>query len=384
MNYNVKLYLKNNADNINLAAAAILLLALPLSESLKNISLYLFMVPIFFYNLYNGSLRIKMTALHYGFLLILLVSCAAAFFSENKYESIKGIRDVLRNTVTFFVFHGFCKKRDVNLLLWAFFISTGAVSAYGIYNSLLTHSVLSIPALGHYNYTAMYLIISATAMLSMFVYGERGGKAETVILFTLIFITLAASVMTTMRTSFVALALFIVILLLWKKNTRKSILIIVFFTPMVLTVLYLYKPMWSKLLSTESLIHRIEIWKYAFTVFKDNFLTGVGLNNFNFSLPPHMDGGRAVYDAHSLYLNTAVQTGIFGITSLILIIYGFLKTWVSFKALSSYEKTVKYGALGAFLVIFIGGLFDTTFHHKQGMEFAILSAVMAACSYELE
>ncbi|MBF0465970.1 MAG: O-antigen ligase family protein [Nitrospirae bacterium] len=380
MTDNSKLNLDGKVNNINLIAAVVLLLALPLSESIKNISLYAFILPVFLYNLYAGNIRIKMTSLHYGFLLFFLVSCVTALFARNTSEAIKGIHDVLRYTVTFFVFLGFYKKREINLLLWAFFISTGIAVIYGIYDSFYAHTALSVPALGHYNYTAMYLIISATVMLSMIVHGGKKNKLMTAVLFFLLSITLAASVMTTMRTSFIALALFIAVLLEGKKSTSKHILIIFLFVVMLFTALYFYKPMWDKLLSTTSLTYRIEIWKFALTEFKGNFLTGVGLNNFRFTLPVWMDGGRIVCDAHSLYLNTAAQTGIFGLTSLMLIIYGFMKTWRLFDAVSGYEKTVKYGAMGAFLVIFASGFLDTTLHHKQAMEFAILSALMAACS----
>ncbi|QWR76475.1 O-antigen ligase family protein [Candidatus Magnetomonas plexicatena] len=380
MTNNSKLNFDGKINSINLIAAVILLLALPLSESIKNISLYALLLPVFLYNLYAGNIRIKITSLHYGFLLFFLVSCATAFFAQDKTEAIKGIHDVLRYSVTFFVFQVFRKEREVNLLLWAFFTSTGAAVIYGIYNSLSAHSALSVPTLGHYNYTAMYLIISACIMLSMIVHNDRKSKITTAVLFSLLTITLAASVMTTMRTSFIALALFLVILLTGKKAASKNVLIIFTFVAVLFTALYLYKPMWDKLLSTASIPYRIEIWEFALTEFNCNFLTGVGLNNFRFTLPITMDGGRLVCDAHSLYLNTAAQTGIFGLISLMLIMYGFIKTWCIFDAVSGFEKTVKYGAMGAFLVIFAGGFFDTTLHHKQAIEFAVMSALMATCS----
>ncbi|GAB4420747.1 MAG: hypothetical protein OHK0032_16540 [Thermodesulfovibrionales bacterium] len=147
-----------------------------------------------------------------------------------------------------------------------------------------------------------------------------------------------------------------------------------------LTALTVYadKAMWLKLISTHSMVSRLDIWGGAIRLFLENPLTGVGLNHFaySFQINHPVEPGNTVYDAHSLYLQTASQMGLIGLLSLCVTIAGFMKAWMNFKDVTGFGGALKYSALGAFLVITLTGIFDTTLHHEHAIAFTTITGLM--------
>ncbi|MFN3395439.1 MAG: O-antigen ligase family protein [Thermodesulfovibrionales bacterium] len=180
-----------------------------------------------------------------------------------------------------------------------------------------------------------------------------------------------------MRASFLGLFAFFISSLNLKKASRPAFLFIIGFVFLTLMVLYSDRSMWQKLFLFQSMISRLDIWRGATSIFLENPLTGVGLNHFNFRFPPNhpIEPNNTVYDAHSLYFQTASQMGLFGILSLIIIFYGFIKGWSRLQGSTGFSKALKYSSLGAFLVIAITGLFDTTLHHEHAMAFSLISGL---------
>lgn len=131
--------------------------------------------------------------------------------------------------------------------------------------------------------------------------------------------------------------------------------------------------MWSKLLVTSSLFSRLEIWRHAAGLFAGNPVLGVGLNNFKYTFA----SGESFFDAHSLYLQTASQMGLFGLLALFLILFGLVRKWFRLKTVSGMETAVMYSALGGIAVTFIGGIFDTTLHHEHAIIFTLLAGLMS-------
>lgn len=351
----------------------LLVISLPFSVSVKLICL-LFLLLVLLAQLHRKETVITMTVAHYGFILLLISAIVSSFFAENPAKSIKGTRDILYYTVPFFVACTITDTKSIRAILWGLYASTAAAAAYGIYQSFQLHRALEIHALGNSNHTAMYLIIVIASMAGTLVFSDRESPVSKAAIGIAASITIVASVMTTMRTSFLALFLFTAVLVFkhWRRTSVKvlSCVLLVVITASV----YFYKPMFLKLFMTQSLISRSYIWQHAFTLFKENPLTGIGLNHFRYTFPSNYihEPNATYFDAHNVYLQAASQIGLFGVLSLLLIICGFILTHERNQMSTGFQKGIKYSALGGFLVTFVGGILDTTLHHEHAIVFTLL------------
>jgi len=123
---------------------------------------------------------------------------------------------------------------------------------------------------------------------------------------------------------------------------------------------------------------RLDIWSGAMRLFLENPLTGVGLNHFNYRFPSNhpVEPGNIVYDAHSLYFQSASQMGLVGLIALALLIVGFVKAWRGLRGGDGLGRALRFSALGAFLVITVTGIFDTTLHHEHAIAFTMITGLM--------
>lgn len=364
-------------DRMKIIGTILMVISLPFSEFLKTISM-LFVLLIFLIQLHKKEIKIEMSVIHYGFIFLLLSALISSVFAQDPARSMRGAKDVLFYTIPFFVACTINDEKDTRIILWSLYVSTVAAALLGIFHSIQTHKLLEIHSLGNQNYTAMFLIIVASSMISTIIFSEKETQLSKVVVSIFVSLMLIAAIMTAMRTSFLAFFLFVAILFLryWQ---RKSVKLVAFMLFVLITVItYFYKPMWSKLFMTKSLVSRIDIWKHAVEYFRENPVVGIGLNHYSHSFPlTHpVEPGNTVYDAHNVYFQTASQMGSLGLISLLLIIFGFFYKWVKLTTISSHGKVIKYSALGSFLVTFVGGIFDTTLHHEHAIAFTLITGLM--------
>lgn len=116
-------------------------------------------------------------------------------------------------------------------------------------------------------------------------------------------------------------AVFIVITYIFiKKKFYKGIVIIGIFITILLSFELLKNILTVRLIQTSgsdiSLLQRFLLWQAAVRVIKENFLFGVGMNNFrlikfHFGIPQWMDLSK-VHHAHNIYLDILANLGILG------------------------------------------------------------------------
>ncbi|MBF0515995.1 MAG: O-antigen ligase family protein [Nitrospirae bacterium] len=378
--------LREILNDIKYAAFIVFVVSLMFSESVKLIALYGFMMPVFFIQLYRREIHIRLSLLEYGFIAF-VISCAfSGLFAANIPEYIKGMKDITRIAMLFFISASLTDERHIVIVLRCLYTATAVMAVFGVFEAVKFHKPLDLHMLGHYNYTAMYLIIVSNALIAVIVFSEFRTKTRAKIMkgaaAFLLSITITAAVMTTMRAAFATLFIFAVIIVATKRRAVVSKAIAAGFAAFALVAAYMFRPMWTKLSSGESLIRRLYIWKYALGVIQQTRALGTGLNNFKYTYPAAVEGGRSIFDAHSVYINTAVQCGFPGLCSLLAIAVGFIVRWRSISDSGAFHMEIKYAALGGTLVIFVGGIFDTTLHHETGMLFAILTGFMAGLPQE--
>lgn len=363
-------------DNIKLFFFLLMTLALPFSESIKTICLLASSL-LFLIQIVRRESKIRFSLLHYGFFSLFISSIISSIFADEPSRSLSGSKDILFYTIAFFIASSIDNEKKIRTILWCLYISTAISALLGIFNSIITRKPLEIHALGNQNYTAMFFMIILASMISTILFSDRESHYRKLILIIFSIITLLASSMTLMRASFLGLFAFFLSLVNFKKPSRTVLVFILSFVLLTTLILYLDRAMWQKLSSFQSMISRLDIWSGAIRLFLENPLTGVGLNHFEFRFPSDhpVEPNNTVYDAHSLYLQTASQMGLVGILSLIIIFWGFIKGWRGLQVSTGFNKASKYSSLGAFLVIAVTGIFDTTLHHEHAMAFTLISGL---------
>lgn len=355
----------------------ILAASLPFSESIKEIAIF-FSFLVFLAQVFRRELRWELNWFSYGLFLLLGAAFISTLLAENWKRSLDGFNDFVFFTASFFVAQSMGHDNYKRAIIWILGLATTLAAAPYIVKFLQLNKPLEIPALGNQNYTAMFLTIVISSLLSLLCFSNRESKSLRLILAICTLILIWAAVMTVMRTSFLGLGVFLV-LLFWHFRSYKLVKLIFFgsFSFLILAIL-LIEAMRSKLFAITSLYARYELWKHAWFLFKENFFFGVGLNNFSFTFPSNspVDAGATYFDAHSLYLQTSSQLGLIGLLAIFMIIYGFLSHWLSLGSSWGINLAIKYGALGAFCIIFIGGIFDHTLHHGHAIAFSLLAGFL--------
>lgn len=349
-------------------------ISLPFSVTLKTIGIVMAAL-VLVIELIRKQERINNETISYGFMLLFISSLISTAFAQNTVRSFNGSMDVLKYVLVFFAASSISNEDRIKKILWAAYISTVLAAIWGIYHALSINKQLEIHSLGNWNYTSMFLNIMLASMLSTLLFSDKKGLSGRVALSTGIVIILVASVMTLSRASMIGLIVYVAILILSRRRIGKSMLI---FAGIFIASVFVYKTMWSKLFSMQSMLTRIDIWGHAFEYFINNPIAGIGLNNFVHTLPVDfpVDPGDTVYDAHSLYFQIASEMGTAGIIALGLVIAGFIKIWVNLRPSDSFGKALRFGAMGAFLIITVTGLLDTTLHHEHAIAFTMMAGLM--------
>ncbi len=364
-------------DLLKFITVAIIAISLPFSESLKTISILL-ALGIFLIQAYRREINLKLDIIHYGFISLLLASIINSMFAADPLRSLRGAKDILFYTVPLFVACSINNERQIRIILWCLYISNSGICPFGIFYSVTGHKPLEIHAIGNQNYTAMFFMIVITSMISTAMFSDRETPLKKAALIVLSVTAIVASVMTLMRASFVGLLAFLASVLISEKRSRGVFLISTGFIGLTALTIYADRAMRLKLISTHSMLSRLDIWSGAIRLFLENPLTGVGLNHFEFRFPSNhpVEPSNIVYDAHSLYFQTASQMGLIGLIALAFIVVGFIKAWRGFKGGDGFGRALRFSAMGAFLIITVTGIFDTTLHHEHAIAFTMIIGLM--------
>lgn len=372
-------------DRVKFYLMVVLALSLPFANTVKLISLFL-LLAVLLLQVLRKETSLKMSPLHYGLLLFLAAGLASSAYAEIPMKSIKGTRDILYYVVPFFCASTLSRKEEGRTLLWSLYLTTAAAALFGIFQAHHLNKPLEVHGLGNQNYNAMFFVIVISSMISSAIFSDRETRASRAVLGAFVLAALLATVMTAMRASFLALFLFMLLLLPRYRRARLFLPAALGVSSLLSLALFLYKPMWSKLFSFESLNSRSRIWRHAFDLFREHPLTGVGLNHFQYTFPADYafspEAGRTYYDAHSIYFQVASQMGLPGLIALLIMLAGFLYGFRKVRASDGFTRSIQYGALGGFLVIFFSGIFDTTLHHEHAIVFTLLAGLMFGIGVE--
>lgn len=353
------------------ALFCLLLIALPTSEAIKQISLYP-LILLGFFIIFKNKIKIKLDFISLSLLLYALFFALSSVINAEA----KNMLDPLRSALFFVVIYtiGFDKINVKSLILSLF---AGYFIAYlmGVYKVFVGGADLfELKSVGYVNTSAifsLFMLILSLAIFKLKLLGEGMlGKALPIFM---IFLTFSAIILSASRTVIYLLPLLFVLCLftIFDFRLRKKDLVICavilgvlgLFT-FILTLLPHERILYKMSLGGTFLGTRINFFVAAFYAWLDNPFFGIGGENFikidNSIYFPNSPEPHAPH-AHNVILNLLATTGIF--TTLAYIAFE-ISAFIKF--IKSYKKSC-FAGCALLVVIFsnIASIVELTFHSEN-------------------
>lgn len=355
--------------------------ALPLNEALKNIS-WAILAGLYIARLFLSRQLPQNGKIGFSIILLVLAGIWSSFFAIEPAASWKGVWDIIRASAIFWMITPHLQEEQNQIsLIRHILLSTALASLLAWVNYFLALFILKrdfstvhlqIQSVGHFNQSGIYLaIISILALASMldkriFQRAWLGWGITVLIVFTLLG--------TTARSAIVVGGLGI-FLILWKSKVPKWVIClligVVLFAGWMMDANRSFR---GRIFFRGSFGSRLIIWQSGLKEVEKRAWTGVGLNNFKNIYLSEGDPRHLTIDhAHNLYLNTLVQMGWLGLIALLFFSYRSASIiWISLMKKDQFKFHV---AAGAWAVVFLVGLSNTTLHHEVSILFFLILAL---------
>ena len=264
--------------------------------------------------------RINVPPLGWFFSIFLLAAIQSAVASDYKFEALRGVWDVTRYTVTFFIVIDIIKSPDqVQKIIWTLIVSTGIWVIMGVVHQFLILKrelfyLLKFFALGNKNAIGQYLQMMLSIMVGLLINKSLDPRRR-ILLITVIVISSLGLFLSSSKTMWVA---FILTLLIFSylKRSRKILIgvgCIVFAFMGTFLVNDQVRHMGLNILKTieaPSMQERYIGWRQSYYMFIDNPIFGVGSKCFmdareKYNVPSSFG------QAHNLVIHTACEMFIF-------------------------------------------------------------------------
>ncbi|MCD6319978.1 MAG: hypothetical protein J7M03_04785, partial [Candidatus Desulfofervidaceae bacterium] len=197
----------------------IMIISLPLSEAVKNISFALLF--LCFIILRFLKKEFCLTPLAKGLFFYLATSVIVSFFAIDKYLSFKGTWDILRFTMVYLILiNDFRDKKG--WLEWSLIIGAIIGVVWGIvFWKLLWHEhQFQILSLGQFNHTAIFLALVLILSLCKLIWDKNLKKSHFVLLAIGTVLIMVGLVLTTSRASLAGFASACMFLSLYQMNKK--------------------------------------------------------------------------------------------------------------------------------------------------------------------
>jgi putative inorganic carbon (HCO3(-)) transporter len=145
-----------------------------------------------------------------------------------------------------------------------------------------------------------------------------------------------------------------------KRDNKSAWVLVVTFTVLLAAFWPEISGRANGLLEDSTFKYRIEIWKTAVEVFMDYPLFGCGFGTAWRVIPETSPNINAIVGhAHNLYLNFAMETGIFGLVSFVVFIGSrIVRGYKKFKASYGSERDLAAGIIGGLVGMLFHGIVD--------------------------
>lgn len=258
---------------------------------------------------------------------LFLPLCVFVFWITIRVEGNFNRLFTLIQLVTFFVMTtSICygDRRRIDFIFYTFIIGNLLATFFASLGYLAATSLTARAAIEGQN-ANLYANITGISILLLFFLAPRIRRFKIPLFYGTVLFLSYGMVISSSRGAIVALFLSIFMLLLLHRNRLRSATMIVIMALFVGTGLalalqkgFIFQPSIDRIQSVQSyqettLVSRFEIWDVGLEMIMDNFIIGVGLDNFpeffNKYQPGYLDPGR---DPHSTYLSIFAETGAIG------------------------------------------------------------------------
>ncbi|MEZ0536190.1 O-antigen ligase family protein [Caldicellulosiruptoraceae bacterium PP1] len=329
--------------------------------------------------IYSRKLLIRFTLIDIYIIILILVSLFLLLMrSPDLKIAIEGIRVVIEYALWFFVGLNLMKNaKQFNNIISIYIFMIFCISLYGIYQYIIGVEIPSswidssretyirtrvFSIIGSPNVLGSLLAMTIPISLSLVFYEENIKKKVYYVIATLsMIITLA---FTFSRGAWLA---FIVSMLIYGIFKDKRIIYmlfsIIFIIPVVAPsilqrILYMLSPQYAQ---SSAKGGRILRWTYAFNVFKENILFGVGFGRFGGAVAKRNIPNSFYVD--NFYLKSACEMGLIGLIALLssFIVGIIIATRIVRKARNSYLRNIGMGVIIGLVTLLLHNFVENIF-----------------------
>ncbi|MCD2501287.1 O-antigen ligase family protein [Clostridium sp. NSJ-145] len=321
-------YGKFNADMLIVLLALIQILNLLLNKSIRK-------------SFFNYLINLKNNIIFISLMLFNLSMYISVIPATNKATTIgNSIRFSMYLFIFLVLLFNLRDKKRFYLFLNTFVFSNLIVGLYAIYQSIFKSSIIDeahriTSTLENSNNLGAYTILSIFIVFALIC---KSKKISIKFMYALVFIAQLFSLITCQSRN-ALLALFVgsfLFAILYKKQY----LIITLVLPIILLIIPAARVRFFEIFDFSQNISRLKVWKISLLMIKDNFLSGVGYENFQYLYKTYVSknmhlrvwDGYQAYHPHNILLKVQTELGIIGtITFLLFIICVVVTCYKSLK-----------------------------------------------------
>jgi len=396
--------MKINAARVELALLVAFCVFLPIVESWKNITWLLYVLCW----IANRARRRDWGGAWDGWDTLVAAWISAGFvvaaFAGMHGDEWHAALDIVRyGMILWLVKRARYSAAEIRWVIATLVVSTLlglAIGYYRLWSGLAKSRMLQLYSVGHVNHSAIYLAIMLGLCVSWLLASWRAcGVAARLLALAVTGVVLVSIIFTASRGAIgVGLVLLPLLGLAWRRRLRGA-----FIAGLAAAVFIVAAGVWlgaevvRRQQNYESmaniLSYRDGIWRMGLEGWRHYPWFGVGMDNYVLIDPERVKNWLAAegrsYDpslyahfphAHSLYVNTLAERGLFGAGILLLVLLAWLAAVFRPPAAQAgdLDWTLWGAAFGAWFVTVGVGLVNTTLHHEHGILAALLLGLWLA------
>ena len=233
------------------------------------------------------------------------------------------------------------------------------------------------------NQAAIFIELIFPIVLIYYLYANS--RLRRLATLSLLFLMLLAIFSTFSRGAIVGISFSIILITFLTKKIKELLIpiaIILFFLFISSFYLLLIARFETIAFQTTTLVGRIPLFKAAAGVIKDNWLIGIGMNNFqllkyNFAFPHFLDPFK-IQSAHNIYLEMFANLGIIGFIALLWILVSSIMGFKRIPRSNERRKANYIGLLASISTFYIHGFIDCAIANIKTMAvFIIILSLLA-------
>lgn len=208
------------------------------------------------------------------------------------------------------------------------------------------------------------LFISFVISMSLYFFNIARGKKERIKWLIMTCILSLGIISTLSRTSFICLISVVLIHSLYAVKKKSKIVItaitIVLISTIILLIVELPSPLAKRINDISSIKARVVYFQDFFKLIKDNWVTGLGFDNFRYRWQWNVSG-----PAHNIFVTTIIELGIIGLVPIITVICAISLTIKKYTKELVIDKYLLATFTGIFISYYIGGLTSNVYFYIQ-------------------